>query len=178
MLHDVGTFLLIVVRIVKRDATREDLAEMARGLRRIASGEISQGFVGRWKPKRVSQILRTVTRLARRLAENDDLLVLLNQLPHERNDPVAMLAFAVNLLDVPRHGALLSAVAIEIPEAPVGANHSFVEGHRPFGSPQHPPTKPPFEPVRISNHRTQTDDLPSHPVPPSPPPQTQTTPQP
>src|SRR5882762_116405 len=95
MLLDNPALLPIEVRIVKRDTTREDLAEMARGLRRITGGEISQRLVGRWKPKRVSQILRSVARLARRLAENDNLLSLTNQLPHQWNDPVAMLAFAV-----------------------------------------------------------------------------------
>src|SRR5947208_1704643 len=100
MLLDDPSFLTIEMRIVKCDTAREDLAEMARRLRRITGGEISQRFVGRWKPKRVSQVLCSVTRLTRCLTENDDLLALLNQLPHERNDPVAMLAFAIMWLDV------------------------------------------------------------------------------
>src|SRR5579859_4346863 len=102
MLLDDPPFFPIEVRIVKCDTAREDLAEMARRLRRITGREISQRFVGRWKPKRVSQVLCSVTRLSRCLAENDDLLALLDQLPHERNDPIAMLAFSVNRLDVPR----------------------------------------------------------------------------
>src|SRR5207302_7800657 len=67
-------------------------------------------------------------------------------------------------LDVPRLDALLSAVAIEIPEAPVGANHSFVEGDWSFGSAQQPATKPAFETVRISDDRRQSDKLRFHAV--------------
>src|SRR5712691_554318 len=105
---------------------------MPRSLGRISGGEISQSIIGRWKPKRIGQVLRSVPCLARCLSENNHLLALMNQPLHKRDDPVTMFAFVVKRPDESLHSKLPPGITVQKAEAPVVAHNPFIERHGPL----------------------------------------------
>ena len=87
------------MRVVERNASRKRLTQVESGLGRISRGKIGERLSGWLKTERLREIVRPMPRLACCLAKYDDLLVFADEPPHQRNDPVAMLAFTIERLD-------------------------------------------------------------------------------
>lgn len=76
------------MRIVERDAARQHLTQRPGSLRKVAARQAAQRIARRRQAEVAREIVGATARLGARFAEDDDLLPVIHELLHQRNDNV------------------------------------------------------------------------------------------
>jgi hypothetical protein len=103
-------------------------------LRRVTFRQPSERFRGGWQTEGLGEVTGAPAGIALCLAKYDDLMLLADQLLHERDDPVLARALAVHRAHDGLDDRLLTAIGVDVAKSAIGQKEPLVERNRPFGT--------------------------------------------
>src|SRR5215207_5098855 len=148
----------VEVGVVEGDAAAESPSQPLRRRRRVASRQRVQRLLGRSKPETGSQILGATYGLALDLAEDDDLLALLNELGYQGDDQILAAVLATPLGRDDAFGRLAATIIKEAVRTGT-VEYALDEWHGPCLVSQVPAVEPPLQATRVTDHCRQADEL-------------------